>query len=513
MGRNTLRVKDTKSTQNRNDFVFNGVRTVAAGILVAAGAWAAAGCSGAPPAASATTEESTAALNNPTGWSLWPTHSIQVCFVTATWNDASLATWRSNAQTWLANSISAVANLSFTGFGQCGANTSNMITITVDSNRAGSIGSPGWQGSSAPSPIIFGADGLSATTGQGVVIHETMHTIGFGHEFNRSENVTAHDCYWQVEQPGNHLGTPYDHYSIMNDTYCGTWNSLSPWDIEGLRNAYGKVAALHGFMIKSDTDSGLAVNAWGGAAEGTELRLHNGCTSTNPDCTWTYLDGMLLSDSDPTLAINAWGGADEGVALLLTRACTRDNPDCTWTYKKGMFVSDTNSALAINAWGGAVHGASLLVTAACTDSNPDCTWTLPNMMIASDRDPFLNWNAWGGAAFGTYIMLHAGCSTSNTDCTWTLRNGMILSDSNASLAVNAWGGATNLAALRLHSACTSSNPDCTWQWHKGELFSDNALTLGVNALGGAAHGTQIALNSDCTATNPDCLFWSRLAKD
>jgi hypothetical protein len=46
--------------------------------------------------------------------------------------------------------------------------------------------------------------------------------------------------------------------------------------------------AQSGSMIVSDRDQGLAINAWGGAQHGTELKLHNACRPDNPDCTWRY---------------------------------------------------------------------------------------------------------------------------------------------------------------------------------------------------------------------------------
>jgi hypothetical protein len=487
------------------------MRAATLGILLTA--WACPSCTGDFPMESAPTEESTAALTNTSGWSLWPTHAVPVCFASATWNDTSLAVWRSYLPVYLATSISAAANLDFTGFGVCGSNTNNMLTVTVDRSKGNSSGSGGWRGANAPTPMVFGLDGIADTSARMVILHEFMHSIGFDHEFERVENLPVGDCHFSYARPGDNMGTPYDHYSITNSSYCGNWNSLSPWDTVGLRNAYGKRPELRGFMIKSDRNSGLAINAWGGAAEGTVLRLSDACSASNSDCTWTYLDGMLLSDTNARLAINAWGGATEGGNLRLTASCTRSNPDCTWTYKKGMFVSDRNPALAINAWGGATNGATLLTTAACNATNADCTWTLPKVLISVNRNSTLNWNATGGAALGTAVKLVLGCNKDNPDCTWTFKNGMIFSDKNPSLAVNAWGGAVNLAPLKLHNACTSSNPDCTWQWHNGELLSDKNTTLAVNAYNGAAHGTQLVLHSACTSSNPDCLFWSRLAKD
>src|SRR3954454_3606949 len=114
-----------------------------------------------------------------------------------------------------------------------------------------------------------------------------------------------------------------------------------------------------GQMITSDRNSGLAINAWGGAQHGTDLRLHNGCQSNNPDCTWHWNRGMIVSDRNPNLAINAWNGAQHGTQLRLHNACRPDNPDCTWHYNNGMIVSDRNPNLSINAWNGAQHGTFL----------------------------------------------------------------------------------------------------------------------------------------------------------
>jgi hypothetical protein len=89
-----------------------------------------------------------------------------------------------------------------------------------------------------------------------------------------------------------------------------------------------------GTMIISDTDPTLAMNAYGGAAHGTVLKLVNNCTPTNTDCTWTYRNGMLLSDTNPGLAVNAYGGAAHGTVLKLVNNCTPTNTDCTWTYTR-----------------------------------------------------------------------------------------------------------------------------------------------------------------------------------
>lgn len=134
------------------------------------------------------------------------------------------------------------------------------------------------------------------------------------------------------------------------------------------------VSQNRGKMLVSDANSGLAINAYGGAQHGTYLRLVNNCRSDISDCTWIYSKGMLLSSRNPSLAINAYGGAQHGTYLRLVNNCRPDVPDCTWTYRNGMFISSRNPNLAINAYGGAQHGTYLRLVNNCRADIPDCTW-------------------------------------------------------------------------------------------------------------------------------------------
>lgn len=133
-------------------------------------------------------------------------------------------------------------------------------------------------------------------------------------------------------------------------------------------------ARAGGSMLISNRDPGLAINAWGGARDGTLVRLHNGCRGDNADCTWSYRGGLLVSDRAPGLAIKAVNVAD-GAQLMLTSGCQRATRGCGWSYRDGMFVSDADPSLAISAWGGARYGTSLRLSSACRASNPDCTWS------------------------------------------------------------------------------------------------------------------------------------------
>jgi hypothetical protein len=277
-----------------------------------------------------------------------------------------------------------------------------------------------------------------------------------------------------------------------------------------VQNAPDLGAIARGFMIRSDANPALAVHASGGADEGRVLELTSGCEATNPECTFSYEDGMLRSDADPTLAVNAWGGAGFGTSLVLTRACSSANSDCTWTYRQGEFLSDTNQALKINAFGGAAEGTLLRLHDGCSPTNPDCTFTLRGVLLTSNTDPTMAINAWGGAGFGTELRLHNGCSTANPDCTWTFIGGRILSDTDQSLAMNAFGGAAEGTSVRLHNGCSTANTDCTWTWSHGVLFSDTNSTLAMGPLGGTGFGAYLRLTSEC-GSDPDCLFSGLLA--
>jgi len=109
----------------------------------------------------------------------------------------------------------------------------------------------------------------------------------------------------------------------------------------------------------------LALNAFGGVYEywsgsswvHTPVALHSGCYNDNPDCLWIYRDDrMIVSARDQSFAINAWGGAGQDVRLMLTTMCSPTNPDCTWSFINGQFVSDGNPSLKWDAPNGAYDG-------------------------------------------------------------------------------------------------------------------------------------------------------------
>lgn len=173
-------------------------------------------------------------MYTPTNALFWPNGAVKVCYLPSALSPApDEVAWRNNVRTWLTTLLQPFAHLSFTGFGACVNPTSDWIQINVVNDSGSDAHS---DGRTATNVIDFGTQ----RTFQRVVLHELMHKLGFGHEFNRTD---ADGC--PAVQPGaiqsGTYWTPYDHYSIMNVEYCigVATTELTALDRAGLRMAYG----------------------------------------------------------------------------------------------------------------------------------------------------------------------------------------------------------------------------------------------------------------------------------
>jgi hypothetical protein len=165
------------------------------------------------------------------------------------------------------------------------------------------------------------------------------------------------------------------HFACLHDEY-NTGEYVDPG--ASLVIAAVPPALPAGTMMLSDTDPSLAVKPDGGAQNGAVLKLVSNCFPGNPECSWSYRNGMIVSDANPNLAVRPQGSTLNGATLKLSDSCSPSNRQCTWSYRNGQFLSDSDHGLVISAFGGAQNGATLKLAGPCTASNTDCTWTNRN---------------------------------------------------------------------------------------------------------------------------------------
>lgn len=111
--------------------------------------------------------------------------------------------------------------------------------------------------------------------------------------------------------------------------------AISPWNGSQLRLRSGCRTddrsctwSYRGGMLVNDA-SGLMLRPDGAPAHGVQLILGS-CAQGESACTWIYQNGMFVNGANRSVAINAWGGARNSTPLRLHGGCQSNNPDCTW---------------------------------------------------------------------------------------------------------------------------------------------------------------------------------------
>ncbi|WP_375772477.1 hypothetical protein NR798_16835 [Archangium gephyra] len=211
-------------------------------LTLACGLGALAGCGG--PAESPEQDEplATRELQQPLllSGTKWPRGQVPVCWDAETLARPDFATRSVQVRRLANNSWPTVANVEFTGWGACPANTAAMVVVRLQDSLSANTDGIGYSSTSAR--IMTLGVNRSDFDG-GLVPHEFGHVLGFAHEMARSDfpDDTSGPCA-EGNVSGDILQTPPDRQSIMASDYCQTNVSLSGWDVLGSQNAYGRRA-------------------------------------------------------------------------------------------------------------------------------------------------------------------------------------------------------------------------------------------------------------------------------
>ncbi len=453
-------------------------------VLAAAGAISLSGCGDTPRDTAEPLSEARAELWSDPDFVLWPSHSATVCWDGALANAPEHAAFRANARAWVEQYIARVTDFRFQGWGTCPAFTfdpgsgtyldgQGTIAVSLDESAFGSFGGVaypplawttyGYQ-SGGPTQLVFDPTAYDGGGGRGYVLHEFMHAIGFSHEFNRDENWPP-VCVLGVPTEGGTEYTPFDPASITMYSYCdGMPDVLSPWDIVGLQNAYGRkptgstVGLRDNCIFTSNTISNSLVRT-------------GNCIGTDPDVGAAQRERWQRNSSNklflPTSPSTQLTIASGNFIRVFSSGTS-------WSFNSSELRGVGDKCVAPQ--GGSLVAGAILEITTCTGAAAQ-KW---RMSVSSQgvtlRSGSLCWEVAGGAvALHTPIQL-GSCSGAARQTFSPLNEGGL---ANGGLCVDSqWGDPTDGRTLQLYT-CKWSND---WSRHNQRFYLHGPISNGASCL-------------------------------